>query len=78
MSAAAEMLWRVRFMGHQVGHIGCRVNSYPYTCKARVFDGKTGTVRFSIDNDSGTATNYPTIADLKGDGRAEFILVIDS
>ncbi|MEI8255034.1 MAG: hypothetical protein WCJ30_05115, partial [Deltaproteobacteria bacterium] len=44
----------------------------------RVFAGTDGRVLMDIPNISGTATNYPTVADLNGDGRAEFILVSDS
>jgi len=51
---------------------------YQDTCRARVFRGNDGMVLMDIPNISGTATNYPTVADLNGDGRAEFILVTDS
>lgn len=51
---------------------------YQDTCRARVFNGTDGRVLMDIANVSGTATNYPTVADLNGDGRAEFILVNDS
>jgi hypothetical protein len=51
---------------------------YQDTCRARVFAGRTGDVLMDIANISGTATNYPTVADLNGDGRAEFVTVTDS
>ncbi|MBI5488982.1 MAG: VCBS repeat-containing protein [Deltaproteobacteria bacterium] len=51
---------------------------YQDTCRARVFAGNDGHALMDIPNISGTATNYPTVADLDGDGRAEFILVTDS
>jgi hypothetical protein len=51
---------------------------YQDTCRARVFAGRDGAVLMDIPNISGTASNYPTVADLNGDGRAEFVLVTDS
>lgn len=51
---------------------------YQDTCRARVFAGRDGAVLMDIPNISGTAANYPTVADLNGDGRAEFITVTDS
>ncbi|MBL8682609.1 MAG: VCBS repeat-containing protein [Myxococcales bacterium] len=51
---------------------------YQDTCRARVFAGRDGSVLLDIPNISGTATNYPTVADVNGDGRAEFITVSDS
>jgi hypothetical protein len=51
---------------------------YQDTCRARVFSGRDGAVLMDIPNISGTAANYPTVADLNGDGRAEFITVSDS
>jgi hypothetical protein len=51
---------------------------YQDTCRARVFAGRDGTVLMDIPNISGTAANYPTVADLNADGRAEFITVSDS
>ncbi len=51
---------------------------YQDTCRVRVFAGNDGRVVMDIPNISGTATNYPTVADLNGDGRAEFVLVTDS
>lgn len=51
---------------------------YQDTCRTRVFSGIDGAILFEVPNSSGTASNYPTVADLNGDGRAEFILVADS
>ncbi|MDP3274513.1 MAG: FG-GAP-like repeat-containing protein [Deltaproteobacteria bacterium] len=51
---------------------------YQDTCRARVFAGRDGAVVMDIPNISGTASNYPTVADLNADGRAEFVLVSDS
>jgi hypothetical protein len=51
---------------------------YQDTCRTRVFAGVDGEVVIDIENSSGTSSNYPTVADLNGDGRAEFILVADS
>lgn len=51
---------------------------YQDTCRTRVFAGADGAILVDIDNSSGTASNYPSVADLNGDGRAEFILVADS
>lgn len=51
---------------------------YQDTCRARVFAGRDGAVLMDIPNISGTAANYPTVADLNGDGRAEFVTVSDS
>ncbi len=51
---------------------------YQDTCRARVFAGRDGAVLMDIPNISGTAANYPTVADLNADGRAEFITVSDS
>ncbi len=51
---------------------------YQDTCRARVFGGRDGSVLLDIPNISGTASNYPTVADLNGDGRAEFVTVSDS
>ena len=51
---------------------------YQDTCRTRVFAGADGAILLDIDNSSGTASNYPTVADLNGDTRAEFVLVADS
>lgn len=51
---------------------------YQDTCRTRVFSGIDGAILFEVPNSSGTASNYPTVDDLNGDGRAEFILVADS
>lgn len=41
----------------------------------RIFDGATGSVRFIVgDHGSGTGVEYPVIADVNHDGRAEIVL----
>ncbi len=53
---------------------------YADECFARVYDGPGDgmgrtTVRFEVPNTSCTGTEYPVVADITGDGRAEFIVV---
>jgi RHS repeat-associated protein len=42
--------------------------------KFRVFDGATGRVRLEMDNSSGTAYEYPVVADVDRDGSADILL----
>lgn len=53
---------------------------YADECYARVYDGPgdgagASTVRFEVPNTSCTATEYPAVVDVTGDGKAEFIVV---
>jgi hypothetical protein len=53
---------------------------YGDECFARVYDGPGDgaggtTVRFEVPNTSCTGTEYPVVADLTGDGKAEFVVV---
>ena len=53
---------------------------YGDECFARVYDGRGDgaggtTVRFEVPNTSCTGVEYPVVADLNGDGRAEFVVV---
>ncbi|RLB53309.1 MAG: hypothetical protein DRJ42_12315 [Deltaproteobacteria bacterium] len=53
---------------------------YGDECYARVYDGAGdgaggSSVRFEVPNTSCTATEYPVVADLNGDGKAEFVVV---
>ncbi len=53
---------------------------YADECFARVYDGAgdgagATTVRFEVPNTSCTGTEYPVVADVTGDGKAEFIVV---
>jgi hypothetical protein len=41
----------------------------------RIFNGATGAVIFSIVNPSGTASEYPVVVDLDGDGHADLLAV---
>ncbi|MBC3920139.1 carboxypeptidase-like regulatory domain-containing protein [Undibacterium sp. CY18W] len=44
----------------------------------RVFDGKTGTTLFSAPNDSATASEYPIVVDVDGDGHADIVIPSNS
>jgi hypothetical protein len=48
--------------------------AYGDECYARVYD-KVGSERFRVPNTSCTATEYPIVVDLTGDGKAELVLV---
>lgn len=53
---------------------------YADECFARVYDGPGNgagatTVRFEVPNTSCTGTEYPVVADVNGDGKAEFVVV---
>ena len=53
---------------------------YGDECFARVYDGPGDgvggtTVRFEVPNTSCTGTEYPVVADVTGDGKAEFIVI---
>ena len=48
---------------------------YQDECNAYVYDGKTGTIELKLVNSSGTAHEYPLVADVDGDGNSEFIVV---
>ena len=53
---------------------------YADECYARVYDGPgdgagATTVRFEVPNTSCTATEYPVVADVTGDGSAELVVV---
>lgn len=43
----------------------------------RVYDGLSGDVIYQIVNSSATASEYPVIADIDGDGQAELMIVSD-
>jgi len=47
---------------------------YADECFARVYDHQGG-VRFEVPNTSCTGTEYPVVADVNGDGKAEFVVV---
>jgi YD repeat-containing protein len=49
------------------------VNADEFTL--RVIDGASGAVRWSIPNASGTAAEYPVVADVDSDGSADILLV---
>ncbi len=56
---------------------------YGDECYARVYDGVGDgaggtTVRFEVPNTSCTGTEYPVVADLTGDGKAEFVVVANN
>jgi len=44
---------------------------YNDECFTRIYDGQTGDTRFITPNANGTAYEYPTIADMDGDGKTE-------
>ena len=48
---------------------------YADECFLRVYDGTTGKVLFSRSTSSRTRTEYPVVADVDGDGRAEIVMV---
>jgi len=50
---------------------------YGDECFARVYDHQ-GNVRFEVPNTSCTATEYPVVADLNADGKAEFVVVANN
>ncbi|MBI4700976.1 MAG: VCBS repeat-containing protein [Deltaproteobacteria bacterium] len=50
---------------------------YADECFARVYDAK-GEVRFAVPNTSCTGTEYPVVADVNGDGKAEFVVVANN
>ena len=41
----------------------------------RVYDGPTGTVKFSVCNTTGTLVEFPVIADVDNDGHADIVVV---
>lgn len=47
---------------------------YADECWARVFDGRTGDVKFSAPHESGTGIEYPTIGDVDGDFYTEMVV----
>lgn len=47
---------------------------YADHCYLRVYDGATGRVRFSVARSSGTAFEYPVIADVDGDFNSEIVV----
>jgi hypothetical protein len=47
---------------------------YADECYARVYDD-AGQTRFEVPNTSCTGTEYPLVADVNGDGKAEFVVV---
>jgi len=47
---------------------------YADECWARVFDGATGTVKFSAAHESGTVLEHPVIADVDGDFHTEIVV----
>jgi hypothetical protein len=49
--------------------------SYQDECNAYVYDGATGTQKIKLTNSSGTAHEYPLVADVDGDGNSEFLVV---
>ncbi|MBQ9816808.1 MAG: VCBS repeat-containing protein [Proteobacteria bacterium] len=50
---------------------------YGDECFSRVYDGRTGEVLFSSFRNSGTSLEYPTIADVDGDGSTEIVISSD-
>lgn len=53
---------------------------YGDECYARVYDGRgdgsgATTTRFQVPNTSCTGVEYPVVADINGDGKAEFVVV---
>ena len=48
---------------------------YQDECKVYVYDGKTGNSQLEILNSSGTSHEYPLVADVDGDGNAEFLVI---
>jgi hypothetical protein len=47
---------------------------YGDECFTRIYDGQTGDTRFITPNANGTAYEYPTIADMDGDGGSEIAI----
>jgi hypothetical protein len=47
---------------------------YADECFQRIYDGATGHTRFIVPNPSGGGFEYPTVADLDGDDRAEIVV----
>ena len=52
--------------------------SFQDECKAYIFDGKTGAKQLEILNSSSTVHEYPLVADVDGDGNAEFLVVANN
>ncbi len=50
---------------------------YNDECYLRVYDGKTGAVRFQVASSSATAKQYPIAVDVDGDHDAEIVAVSD-
>lgn len=48
---------------------------YADEIKFRAFDGRTGSVIYEIPNTSGTALEYPIVADVDADGHADIVVV---
>lgn len=48
---------------------------YADECYARVFDGKTGSILFQVENSSATIHEYPVLVDVDGDNNTEFVIV---
>lgn len=87
---ALTVLWRVPSRDYSSNFTGSSVFDfdgdgrteviYADECYARVYDGPGDgaggtTVRFEVPNTSCTGTEYPVVADLTGDGKAEFVVV---
>jgi hypothetical protein len=51
---------------------------YADETKFRIYDGREGKALFEIDNISGTTLEYPVVADVDGDNRAEIVLTSTS
>ncbi|MBQ9818535.1 MAG: VCBS repeat-containing protein, partial [Proteobacteria bacterium] len=51
---------------------------YGDECFSRVYNGRTGEVLFSSFRNSGTSLEYPTIADVDGDGSTEIVISSDN
>jgi hypothetical protein len=50
---------------------------YNDECYLRVYDGKSGAVRFQVASSSGTAAQYPIAVDVDGDHHTELVVVSD-
>lgn len=51
---------------------------YADELKMRAFQGGTGELLWSLPNPSGTALEYPVVADVDNDGHADFVLVANN